>query len=134
MLDNSKAFSSFSVNDIKKAEKFYRDTLGLETDLRTEPMETLTLKLSGGGTVLVYPKGEQHATAEFTVLNFPVDDVEASVDQLNAKGIEFIQYDNDYIKTDAKGISRSNSEGDPIVAWFKDPAGNVLSVMQLNEQ
>lgn len=134
MLNNSKAFSSFSVDDIHVAKKFYGETLGLDVELQTEPMEMLTVKLSGGGKVLVYPKGEQHAPAEFTVLNFPVDNVEASVNQLNAKGIEFIQYDNDYIKTDAKGISRSNSEGDPIVAWFKDPAGNVLSVMQLNEQ
>lgn len=124
MLENSKAFSGFSVDSIPAAHDFYGGTLGLEVSERDE---LLTLHLSGGGTVMVYPKGESHEPATFTVLNFPVPDIEAAVDALAAAGVELEHYAGTPMETDARGIFR---KGGPLIAWFKDPAGNVLSVIQ----
>ena len=122
-LKDSKAFSGFSVNDIPKAKQFYTTTLGLELD---EANGMLTLKLRGGNNVLIYPK-PNHTPATFTILNFPVRDIEAAVDRLTKSGVHFEQYEGD-IKTDAKGIARGS--GGPLIAWFKDPAGNILSVLE----
>jgi len=122
-LKSSTAFSGFSVNDIAKAKQFYAKTLGLDVD---EMNGMLTLKLGGGTSVLIYPK-PNHTPATYTILNFPVPDIEAAVDQLTKSGVRFEQYEGD-IKTDAKGIARGS--GGPLIAWFKDPAGNVLSVLQ----
>jgi predicted enzyme related to lactoylglutathione lyase len=122
MLKDSKAFSGFSVDDIPKAKAFYGDSLGLEV---TEANGMLTLHLGSGGTVLVYPK-PNHEPASFTVLNFPVDDIEAAVDALAERGVEFQHYEGTDLQTDPKGIFRG---GGPLIAWFTDPAGNVLSVV-----
>jgi len=130
MLTDKKAFSSFSVNDLDKAKEFYQDTLGL--NVRKIEMgggfSVLELDVTGGAKVLVYPK-PNHAPATFTVLNFPVEDLEKTVDELTAKGIKFEQYDTDDMKTDAKGIVRSKGIG-PDIAWFPDPAGNIISVLK----
>jgi catechol 2,3-dioxygenase-like lactoylglutathione lyase family enzyme len=123
MLAESKAFSSFSVDDLARAKEFYGGTLGLEV---TEEQEMgLGLRLAGGTQVFIYPK-QDHAPASFTVLNFPVDDVDAAVDGLGQAGVRFEWYDQEGLKTDEKGIFRG--EG-PTIAWFKDPAGNILSVL-----
>jgi len=122
MFRQNKAFSSFSVDDLEKARKFYGETLGLNISKETEGVN---IELAGGGTVFIYPKNN-HEPATFTVLNFMVDDVETAVDQLVEKGIEFEHYDGD-IKTDEKGIFRGHG---PTIAWFKDPAGNFLSIAQ----
>lgn len=122
MFKDAKAFSSFSVDDIDKARSFYKELLGLEV---TDYHGLLNLHISEGNPVLVYPK-PNHEAATYTVLNFPVDDVEQAVDALIAKGVVFEQYDGE-LQTDHKGISH-NSEG--TIAWFKDPAGNVLSVIR----
>ena len=123
MLGDSKAFSGFSANDIEKAKKFYGRTLGLKV---SESNGLLTLHLAGGNDVLIYPK-PNHTPATFTVLNFPVDDVDQAVDELTKRGVRFEIYDLPDIKTDKKGIMRGNG---PTIAWFKDPAGNILSVME----
>lgn len=124
MFKTTKAFSSFSSNDIPAAKRFYGETLGLET---SEPMDgLLSLKL-GNGEVMIYPK-DNHTPATFTVLNFPVDDIEAAVAKLKERGVRFEHYDKPDLKTDADGISRDN--GGPVIAWFKDPAGNILSVLE----
>lgn len=122
MLSKSKAFSSFSVDDMQKARKFYGEVLGLETD---NPMDMLSLKTSGNNDVFIYAK-PNHEPATFTVLNFRVDDINKAVDELTEKGVEFEQYHNEYINTNKKGIAH----GKPKIAWFKDPAGNILSVIQ----
>ena len=121
MFKDSRAFSGFAAPDIEQARAFYADTLGLEV---TEEHGILTLHLAGGGLVIVYPKPD-HTPADFTVLNFPVDDVEAAVDALTERGIEFEHYDG--APQDEKGIMRGNG---PDIAWFRDPAGNVLSVIR----
>jgi predicted enzyme related to lactoylglutathione lyase len=123
MLGDSYAFSGFSTNDIAKAKEFYGETLGL--DAKENDMGILTLTLKSGGSVIIYPKGEAHQPATFTVLNFPVDDVEKTVDELAAKGVQFEQYPD--LGTDEKGIARGQG---PTIAWFKDPAGNILSVLE----
>ncbi len=125
MLDTSKAFSSFSVDDIQKAKEFYGRTLGLE--IAGGPEGTLVLPLSGGAKTLMYPK-PTHQPASFTVLNFPVESVEKAVDELSGRGVRFEIYDEPNLKTDARGISRGNG---PTIAWFKDPAGNILSVLEV---
>jgi catechol 2,3-dioxygenase-like lactoylglutathione lyase family enzyme len=125
MLNTSKAFSSFSVNDIPKARDFYGNTLGLEVSRGSEG--TLVVPLSGGATALMYPK-PNHQPATFTVLNFPVDSVEKAVDELSKRGVRFEIYNEPNLKTDARGISRGNG---PTIAWFKDPAGNILSVLEV---
>jgi catechol 2,3-dioxygenase-like lactoylglutathione lyase family enzyme len=128
MLANAKAFSGYSVDDIPAAKRFYEDTLGIRV---TEENDNLTLHLADGQRpTLVYPKGEAHEPASFTVLNFPVNDVEAAVDALTARGVEFERYEGTEIETDEKGVFRG---GGPLIAWFKDPAGNVLSVIAADE-
>ncbi len=126
MLKSSHAFSSFSVSDIKKAQEFYQQTLGLTTEVTEQGLD---LRLEGGAHVFLYPK-PVHVPADFTVLNFPVEDIDASVDALRAAGVVFEQYKGDWIKTDAKGICRSTEGKSPNIAWFKDPSGNILSVIQ----
>ena len=123
MLKESKAFSGFSVNDIQKTKDFYGRTLGLQV---SESHGLLTLQLAGGNKVLIYPK-VNHAPATFTVLNFPVENVDESVDELAKRGVRLEIYDESDIKTDEKGIMRGKG---PTIAWFKDPAGNVLSVIE----
>ena len=124
MLNSSKAFSSFSVNDIQKAKGFYDKTLGFE--VASGPEGTLVVPLSGGTKALMYPK-PNHEPATFTVLNFPVDSVERAVDELSQRGVRFEIYTEPNLKTDSRGISRGNG---PTIAWFKDPAGNILSVLE----
>ncbi|MER6574110.1 VOC family protein [Nonomuraea sp. NPDC001023] len=121
MFGKTKAFSGFSVNDLAAAKAFYGDTLGLEV---SESNGLLTLHIAGGTDILVYPKPD-HVPATFTILNFPVDDIEQAVDALAARGVHFQRYD--HLKTDEKGIFRG---GGPLIAWFTDPSGNVLSVLQ----
>jgi catechol 2,3-dioxygenase-like lactoylglutathione lyase family enzyme len=123
MLKHDQAYSGFSVDDIPKAKAFYGDTLGMDV---VEENGMLGLSIGGGKRVLVYPK-PNHVPAEFTVLNFPVDDVEAAVDALTAAGVAFEHYDWPGLTTDAKGIMRGNG---PDIAWFRDPAGNILSVLK----
>ena len=123
MLGDSKAFSGFSANDIEKAKEFYGRTLGLKV---SETNGLLTLHLAGGSNVLIYPK-LNHTPGTFTVLNFPVDDVDQAVDELTKRGVRFEIYDLPDLKTDKKGIMRGNG---PTIAWFKDPAGNILSVIE----
>lgn len=123
MLGQSKAFSGFSAGDILAAQNFYRETLGLEV---SEDHGVLMLHLAGGNRVLIYPK-PNHVPATFTVLNFPVDDVDQVVDELTRRGVRFEIYDLPEIKTDAKGIMRGRG---PTIAWFKDPAGNIISVLE----
>ncbi len=124
MFKNTKAFSSFSVNDLQKAKEFYGQTLGI--NVKDDPMGIIELQIQGTN-VMVYPK-PNHEPATFTVLNFIVDDVEKAVDELTAKNVVFEKYDYPELKTDAKGIS-TDSRG-PKIAWFKDPAGNILSVLE----
>ena len=125
MFKDTKAFSSFSADDLKKAKEFYGQTLGLEV---SETKEGLGLHIAGGGQVFIYPK-PNHEPASFTVLNFPVDDIEKAVDELTARGVRFESYEGE-MKTDEKGIFRGASRGEgPDIAWFKDPAGNILSVV-----
>jgi catechol 2,3-dioxygenase-like lactoylglutathione lyase family enzyme len=125
MLKDSHAFSGFSSNDIPKAREFYATTLGLEV---TEANGMLTLNLAGGAMVIIYPK-DNHEPASFTVLNFPVDDIESVVDSLAKAGVRFERYDG--FEQDERGIARPpRPEDGPLIAWFKDPAGNILSVLQ----
>jgi predicted enzyme related to lactoylglutathione lyase len=119
MFEDTKAFSGFSADDIARAREFYGGTLGLRT---SEANGMLTLHLAGDRDTLVYPKPD-HTPATFTILNFPVDDIDATVDQLTARGVVFEQYD----VTDEKGIMRDRG---PAIAWFKDPAGNILAVLE----
>jgi catechol 2,3-dioxygenase-like lactoylglutathione lyase family enzyme len=119
MFKDSKAFSGFTVDDVAAAKAFYGGTLGLDV---SEANGMLTLHLAGGRDTLVYPKGD-HVPATYTILNFPVPDIEVAVDGLEARGVTI----EHYAFTDPRGINR---RGGPLIAWFKDPAGNVLSVLQ----
>jgi predicted enzyme related to lactoylglutathione lyase len=119
MFEHTKAFSGFAVDDISKAMKFYGETLGLRV---SEEHGMLTLHIAGDRDTLVYPKPD-HTPATYTILNFPVDDIESAVDELAARGVRFERYQG----LDEKGIFR---EVGPPIAWFKDPAGNILSVVQ----
>ena len=121
MFANTKAFSGFAVDDVQKAREFYGDTLGLKT---SEEYGLMTLHLAGDRPTLVYPKPD-HTPADYTILNFPVDDIDEAVDALAGRGIQFDRYDG--MEQDEKGIMRAQG---PYIAWFKDPAGNVLSVLQ----
>ena len=121
MFTSTKAYSGFAVDDVPKARAFYGQTLGLRT---SESHGLLTLHLAGNRDTLIYPKPD-HEPATYTVLNFPVDDIEHAVDALRARGVDFERYDG--AGQDEKAIARG--EG-PYIAWFKDPAGNVLSVLQ----
>jgi catechol 2,3-dioxygenase-like lactoylglutathione lyase family enzyme len=122
MLEDAKAFSGFSVDDLDRAKRFYGETLGLSV---SENPAGLELQLGGGGRVLVYPKSN-HLPATFTILNFPVEDIDRAVDELTAAGVRVERYDG--IPSDEKGISRGGDG--PNIAWFKDPAGNILSVLE----
>ena len=123
MLKNSNAFSGFSVDNLEKAKDFYGKVLGL--DVTESKMGVLELHINGGSKILIYPK-PNHTPATFTILNFPVSNIEKAVDDLTDAGVRFEQYDGD-LKTDEKGIFRG---GGPLIAWFKDPAGNILSVIE----
>jgi catechol 2,3-dioxygenase-like lactoylglutathione lyase family enzyme len=123
MFKDTRAFSGFSVNDLQRAKEFYGQTLGLDV---SEANGLLQLHLAGGTTILVYPK-DNHTPATFTILNFPVANIEQAVDELARKGVRFESYNEGDLVTDEKGISRG---GGPNIAWFKDPAGNVLSVLE----
>jgi catechol 2,3-dioxygenase-like lactoylglutathione lyase family enzyme len=118
---DTKAFSGFAVDDIEQARAFYGETLGLKT---SEQHGLLFLHIAGGRDTLAYPK-PGHTPADYTILNFPVDDIEAAVDELTTRGVTFERYDG--MPVDERGIMR---EGGPYIAWFRDPAGNVLSVLQ----
>lgn len=122
----TEAFSSFSVNDTEAAKKFYGETLGLNV---FDEEEGIGIKFEGGGQVFLYPK-DDHESATFTVLNLTVDDIDQAVDDLTGRGIEFESYDGE-MQTDEKGIFRGGDTGrGPNIAWFKDPAGNILSVIE----
>ena len=124
MFKDTRAFSGFSVNDVQKAKKFYGQTLELEV---SESYGLLELHIAGGTKILIYPKAN-HTPATFTILNFPVDNLEQAMDDLTKRGVRFEIYNEGGVKTDEKGVSLSD-EG-PEIAWFKDPAGNVLSVLE----
>ncbi len=123
MFTNAKAFSGFAVDDVDKAREFYSETLGLEV---SEENGLLTLHIAGDRPTLIYPR-PNHTPAEYTILNFPVDDIDQAVDDLTARGVQFERYEG--FNQDERGIVRA--EGPPI-AWFKDPAGNVLSVIKVD--
>lgn len=124
MFDHAKPFSGFSVDDLGKAKRFYHDTLGL--DVSEADMGTLELSIDDDTKVLVYEK-PNHTPASFTILNFPVDNVDEAVNELTDRGVRFEVYKEGDLKTDAKGVHR---EDGPTIAWFKDPAGNFLSVIE----
>jgi catechol 2,3-dioxygenase-like lactoylglutathione lyase family enzyme len=123
MFKDTRAYSGFSVNDIAKAKEFYGNTLGLEV---SEENGMLTLHIAGGANILVYPK-PNHTPASFTILNFPVPHIEPTVAQLKSRGVRFEHYEFGEIKTDEQGIFRDQG---PLIAWFKDPAGNIVSVIE----
>ena len=125
MLETNKAFSSFSVNDLQKAKQFYGQTLGLKVKESPEGLELHP----GQQSIFIYPK-PNHEPATFTVLNFQVNDIDATVDELRQKGVSFERYEGE-LKTDAKGIHRDVG---PTIAWFKDPAGNILSVVESDKR
>ncbi len=124
MFRETKAFGGFSVDDIPEARKFYEETLGLDV---TEEFGMLTLHIHEGGHIMIYPK-ENHTPATYTILNFPVEDIGRAVDQLSDHGVTFERYEG--FAQDEKGIVRGD-EG-PAIAWFTDPAGNILSVLEVD--
>jgi predicted enzyme related to lactoylglutathione lyase len=126
MFETTKAFSSFSVDDSKKAKDFYSGILGLDLTESQEMPGLLTLHVGIGTDILIYPK-PNHTPASFTVLNFPVPNINAAVQQLKERGVQFEHYNLENFKTDPDGIFRA---GGPLIAWFKDPAGNILSVIE----
>jgi catechol 2,3-dioxygenase-like lactoylglutathione lyase family enzyme len=121
MFENTKAFSGFAVDDLEQARQFYTGALGIPT---SEQYGLMTLHLAGGRDTLIYPKAG-HTPATYTILNFPVDDIDNAVDELAARGVRFERYEG--AEQDEKGISRG---GGPYIAWFTDPAGNILAVLQ----
>jgi len=127
MLKDSKAFSSIAVKDLAKAKEFYGKTLGLKVE-EIKEMGLVHITFAGGGKLMIYPK-DDYKPAVFTVLNFPVDDVEKTVDDLTDKGVKFEQYDD--FHTDKKGISRDWGNE---IAWFKDPSGNIIAVLKIPEK
>jgi catechol 2,3-dioxygenase-like lactoylglutathione lyase family enzyme len=124
MFTSTKAYSGFAVDDLQKAREFYGETLGLRTSVISEEAGVMSLELAGDRRTLVYQKPD-FTPATYTILNFPVDDIEEAVDELAARGVRFERYDG--FEQDEKGIARG--EG-PDIAWFKDPAGNILAVLQ----
>lgn len=124
MIRTKEAFSGFAVNDIDSAKEFYGTTLGM--DISDSEMGTAELKLGSGASVMLYPK-DDHTPADYTMLNIPVDNIDEAVEELTERGVEFIIYNSGDIKTDDKGIMRGNG---PNIAWFKDPAGNIISVLE----
>jgi catechol 2,3-dioxygenase-like lactoylglutathione lyase family enzyme len=128
MIKAQAAFSGFSVNDLQKAKVFYTETLGLE--LKNETMG-LDLLLPGGGSAFVYQK-DDHKPATYTMLNFVVENIDEAVDELKGQGVKFEHYDDTNVKTDDKGIARGKAVNKgPDIAWFKDPAENIISVLQI---
>jgi catechol 2,3-dioxygenase-like lactoylglutathione lyase family enzyme len=127
MFNHAKPFSGFSVDNLDRARRFYHDTLGLEVG--NTPMGMLELKIDDDTKVFVYEKAN-HTPATFTILNFPVDDIDRAVDELSEKGIRFEIYAEGDIATNEKGIAKPASGQGPKIAWFKDPAGNFLSVLE----
>jgi catechol 2,3-dioxygenase-like lactoylglutathione lyase family enzyme len=126
MFKDTQAFSGFSVDNLETAKKFYSETLGLEV---TEASSMLTLHLATGGRVLIYVKDNGHKPADFTILNFPVEDIDKTTDELIAAGVTFEIYDG--MHQDTKAVARGKASGyGPDIAWFKDPAGNILSILQ----
>jgi len=125
LLRDSAAFSGFSVDDLDAARAFYTDVLGLQTSAEPVMNGVMHLHLGGGRDVIVYAKGAGHSPATYTVLNFPVPDVDAAVAELTARGVQFLHYDSP--PTDETGVMRA---GGPLIAWFTDPAGNVFSVLE----
>ena len=126
MFRTTKAFSGFSVDDIPAAKKFYGETLGLDV---SEEMGLLQLHIEGGHDIVIYPKAD-HSPAVFTILNFPVADIDEAVDELTKRGVSFERYEG--FKQDDKGIARPSNENEgPPIAWFTDPAGNILSVLEI---
>ena len=127
MFRSTKAFSGFSVDDVPTAKEFYGQTLGLEV---SEANGILTLHLAAGGQVIAYPK-DNHVPATFTILNFPVDDIDEAVEELTRRGVRFEYISDPEVKADEKGVFRGLERGEgPNIAWFTDPAGNILSVIQ----
>jgi catechol 2,3-dioxygenase-like lactoylglutathione lyase family enzyme len=124
MLADSKAYSGFAVPDLAEARAFYADTLGLNVSELDDQSDLITLHLAGGRNIVVYTKPD-HSPATYTILNFPVADVEGTVDGLIQRGVRFEQYDG--IEQDDKGINRGQG---PLIAWFRDPAGNILSIIE----
>jgi catechol 2,3-dioxygenase-like lactoylglutathione lyase family enzyme len=123
LFKDTPAFSGFAVDDMQKAKEFYGETLGLNV---SEANGLLRLHIAGGTTILLYPK-PNHVPATFTILNFPVANVEQAVDELTGRGVHFESYNEGALVTDEKGIFHG---GGPKIAWFKDPAGNILSVLE----
>ncbi|MGZ0712378.1 VOC family protein (plasmid) [Coraliomargarita sp. W4R53] len=126
MFTTDGAYSGFSVDDIDAARRFYSETLGLTVE--ADPMGFLSLELASGASILIYPK-PHHTPASFTILNFPVADIDAAVADLNERGVSTKIYSNAEFRTEENGIARGNGHS-PDIAWFRDPAGNVLAVMQ----
>jgi len=126
MLTDSKAFNGFAVDDLDAARRFYGDVLGLKIEVMDEQHGLLTLHLAGDRDTLVYLSPGM-TPASYTILNFPVDDIDRAVDELSARGVSFEHYANELMPQDERGIMR---EGGPLIAWFKDPAGNTLSLLQ----
>jgi predicted enzyme related to lactoylglutathione lyase len=124
VFENTKAYSGFAVDDVRKAQEFYGETLGIKTSILDEQNGLMVLHLAGDRDTLIYRKPD-FTPATYTILNFAVDDIDEAVDELAAKGVQFERYDD--FGQDEKGISRGNG---PNIAWFKDPAGNILSVLQ----
>jgi catechol 2,3-dioxygenase-like lactoylglutathione lyase family enzyme len=124
MLGDSPAYSGFAVDDLAKAKEFYGETLGVKTSVLDEATGLMTLHLGGGRNTLVYVRPD-HEPAAYTILNFPVDDIDKVVDELASRGVKFEKYEG--FDQDEKGIARGQG---PNIAWFKDPAGNILSVLK----
>jgi catechol 2,3-dioxygenase-like lactoylglutathione lyase family enzyme len=130
MLENSKAYSGFAVDHLNKAQEFYGETLGLKTEVIDEENGLMTLHLAGDRPTLVYQQ-KGSTPASYTILNFPVDDIDGTVDELAQRGVSFERYEGFPFEQDEKGIARGIAAGQgPDIAWFKDPAGNILSVLQ----
>ena len=129
MFENTKAYSGFAVDDLQRAHEFYSETLGLKTTVLDEENGLMSLHLAGDRDTLVYQKPD-FIPATYTILNFPVDDVEKAVDELADKGVRFERYKDGDIKTNEKGIARPGGGQGPKIAWFKDPAGNILSILE----
>lgn len=131
MIQEGKAFSGFSVNNLQKAKEFYGKILGLNVENDEKMPDLLNLHINEKNTILIYPK-PNHEPATFTILNFPVKNIAETVDELKSRGVKFIVYNEENFKTDEKGIMWGDGHG-PDIAWFNDPAGNILSVIESDE-
>ncbi|MDN3548262.1 VOC family protein [Mucilaginibacter aquaedulcis] len=132
MIESNKAFSGFSVNDLQKAKEFYGEILGLNIYEDKHMPQLLNLEITKDNIILIYPK-PNHVPATFTILNFPVNSVEQTVDELTQRGVKFIVYNQPEFKTDERGILKSGDD-DPTIAWFNDPAGNILSIIEQHDE